>query len=151
MLFNSPELTHEGEIPSKFTRDGENLSIPFNITYISGDTKSLAFIVEDTDDTDNSKVLWMVWNISSDITELKTGDKNLGVVGKNSNFENEWESIAPLDTNEHRYNFKLFALDSFLELDPLTATKEDFYEELGKHQIGNAEFIGKYTKVEVKI
>jgi Raf kinase inhibitor-like YbhB/YbcL family protein len=146
MLFNSPAFTHEGAIPQKYTCDGENMSPPFKIQYVPQDAKSLALIVEDPDAPGGTWTHWMVWNIPMTTTEIAEGVAPAGVIGKNSGGENGWHQICPPD-GEHRYFFKLFALDNELELDPQTATPEQVHQEIEQHTVAKAELMGKYHRI----
>ena len=64
---------------------------------------------------------------------------------------NEWDQICPPDV-EHRYFFKVFALDvEKLELDPDTATREDFYNAMEGHLVKAEEIIGRYIKMSNRV
>ena len=148
MLLNSSALTHNEKIPARYTCDGENFNPPFTISYVPGAAKSLVFIVEDPDAPVGLWIHWLVWNIDPDITEIKENETPKdGVVGLNSGMRNDWDSICPPD-KEHRYFFKLYALDTMLELDSKTAKNEDVVAAMEGHILAKAEFIGKYGKKE---
>lgn len=147
MILNSPDFTHDGELPSRFTCDGENIHPALTLSYVPMQAKSLAIIVEDPDAPAGTWVHWMIWDVSADITEVNAGETPQGVVGKNSSFRNEWDGICPPDA-EHRYFFKVFALDvEKLELDPETATREDFYTAVEEHIVKQEEIVGRYVKI----
>ncbi|MCK9368467.1 YbhB/YbcL family Raf kinase inhibitor-like protein [Candidatus Dojkabacteria bacterium] len=144
MLLNSPTLTHNGTIPVKYTADGENITPPFTISYVPQAAQSLVFLVEDPDAPVGLWVHWMIWNINPNITEMKENEiPRDGIVGMNSSMQNEWDKISPPD-KEHRYFFKLYALDIKLELDPATTKSEDLVAAMEGHTVAKAEFIGKY-------
>ena len=148
MLLNSPTLVHEGEIPKQYTSDGENINPPFTLSYVPQAAQSLVFIVEDPDAPVGLWIHWLVWNIDPNITEIKENAiPKDGVVGLNSSMRNEWDSISPPD-KEHRYFFKLYALDTMLGLDAKTAKNEDLVAAMEGHVVAKAEFIGKYGKKE---
>jgi Raf kinase inhibitor-like YbhB/YbcL family protein len=147
MLLNSPAFTHEGAIPQKYTADGDGINPPLKIQYVPNDAKSLAIIVEDPDAPGGTWTHWLIWNIPTTTTlEITEGVAPTGVVGKNSGGENSWYPINPPD-GEHRYFFRLFALDTELELDPQTATPEEFHNAVEEHTLAKTELMGKYHKV----
>ena len=149
MILNSPELIHEDEIPSRYTSDGENINPPFKFVMVPPVAKSLAFIVEDPDAPAGLWVHWMIWNIPVNTTEILAGQAPKGIVGLNSSHKNDWDQISPPDEGEHRYFFKLYALDIELELDPLTATRDEFHLAIEGHALKTAELMCKYKKPEV--
>jgi len=50
-------------IPKKYTCEGENVSLPLQVSGIPKDTKSLAIIVDDPDAPIGTFVHWVAWNI----------------------------------------------------------------------------------------
>ncbi|MBI2356548.1 YbhB/YbcL family Raf kinase inhibitor-like protein [Candidatus Dojkabacteria bacterium] len=150
MLLNSPSLTHDGEIPSKYTCDGDDILPPFKIFYPPHDALSLVFVVEDHDAPAGIWTHLMVWNIDPSIKEIEEGKVPMGVVGKNSGMTEGWYSICPPE-GEHRYFFKIFALDTKLDLDPETATRDDLLLAMEEHILAKEELMGRYTKVENKV
>ncbi len=147
MLLNSSEIIHEGTLPSKFTCDGDNTTPPFKIAFVPQAAQSLVYMVEDPDAPLGLWTHLMIWDISADITEIEEGKLPEGVVGKNSSEQVGWDNICPPDENEHRYFFKIFALDvEKLEVDPATATRDEVCHAMEDHTVAHAELIGKYKK-----
>ncbi len=147
MQITTPAFESNEEIPQKYTCEGSNINPPFTFTDIPGGTQSLALIVEDPDAPGELWVHWMIWNMPVTNLEILEDSAPKGIFGKNSNGNNSWDSICPPDS-EHRYFFKGFALDTNLNLDPNVATREDFYSVMQGHILGQAEVMGRYTKIE---
>jgi len=63
MRLTSPALADQGQIPRRFTSDGEDLSPPLVFADIPPATKSLALIVDDPDAPDPRapKMTWVHW------------------------------------------------------------------------------------------
>lgn len=147
MLLNSTALTFDSEIPTKYTCDGENIIPPFEISYVPPKAESLVFLVEDPDSPTGLWTHLMVWNINPKTTKIEEGKIPNGIVGKNSAMRRDWDSINPPD-GEHRYFFKLYALDTKLDLNPKTATRDELVAAMEGHILAKEEFVGKYGKKE---
>lgn len=148
MLLNSSDITHEAEIPARYTCKGENLTPSFKLAYVPMNAKSLVFIVEDPDAELGLWTHLMMWDISADLTEIEEGKLPEGVIGRNTNGAHEWDSICPPEDKEHRIYFKIYAVDvEKLELDPDSATREQLLEAMEGHIVAHAEIIGKGGKI----
>jgi len=146
MKIYSSVFENNGKIPSKYTCDGEGINPSLEINDIPENAKSLAFIIEDPDAPVGLWIHWMIWNIQP--VELKIGENDTpqGIIGKNSSGNNCFDDICPPD-REHRYFFKVFALDCEIDLDPNIATREDFYKALEGHIVESCELMGRYKRV----
>ena len=60
MNISSSAFSHNGNIPSKYTCDGANISPPLSFSEVSPQTKSLALIVDDPDAPAKTWVHWLV-------------------------------------------------------------------------------------------
>lgn len=144
MIITSSVFENNGEIPTKYTCEGEFINPPLSIKEIPNDAVCYALIVKDPDAPVGLWVHWMVWNISKDQIEIAEDAVLEGVIGKNSSGNKSWDDICPPD-KEHRYLFKVFALDSEIELNPDTATRDDFYKVVGDHTVAEAQLVGRYN------
>lgn len=150
MKFESTAFEHEGSIPSKYTCDGENISPPLKISDVPEGTKSLVLMMDDPDvpksvRPDGVWDHWLVWNIPAETIEIPEGKEPAGVVGKNTGGKFGYQGSCPPD-KEHRYFFKLYALDTMLELSAGTATKKDLEKAMEGHIIGQTELMGRYNR-----
>ena len=128
MKLTSSGFENEGKIPSKYTCDGKNTNPPLTIAEVPKGTKSLALIMDDPDVPKNIRKdgvwdHWIVFNIPPDLTEIKEGKEPQGTHGLGTGNNTEYYGPCPPD-REHRYFFKLYALDCKLELLE-KATKRD--------------------------
>jgi len=152
MKLTSPALPLNGKIPRKYTCDGDNISPPLNIENVPTTAKSLVLIMDDPDIPDSVKkkfnievwVHWIVFNIPATITEIKEGQNPEGVLGKNTGGKKAYGGPCPPD-REHRYFFKLYALDTKLNL-PEGVTKRQVEEAMQGHILAQAELIGRYQR-----
>ena len=147
MELTSTAFKHGGKIPSKYTCEGENISPPLKIEDAPLDIKSLVLIMDDPDavkPTGKIWVHWVVFNIPPETEEILEGEQPKGIAGEGTRGELEYRGPCPPD-GEHRYFFKLYALDEELSLKE-GATKEDVEEAMEGHILEEAELIGKYKK-----
>ena len=152
LVLKSPVFENGASIPSRFTCDGENMSPPISWSGVPDGTKSLALIA---DDPDVPKILkpdgvfdhWVLFNIPPETTEVTTGG-TAGVSGGNGAGKNQYTGPCPppqYEPSEHRYFFRLYALDTMLAL-PEGASKEEVLAAMQGHIIAQAELMGRYKR-----
>lgn len=132
-------------IPSKYTCDGQNINPQLSIIGIPEGTKSLALIMEDPDATKGNFVHWVLWNIPSDISiidENSIPDKSSE--GINGAGKSGYMGPCPPFGN-HRYFFKVFALDSLLTLYSDTDAQK-LEKEMEGHILDRAYLMGTYER-----
>lgn len=141
----------QGEpIPSIYSCDGDNTSPRLTWTNPPGGTQSFALIFDDPDAPVGTWVHWVLYNLPAETLSLPEAvgpDPTLAngaVHGSNS-----WESIGyggPCPPGgEHRYFFKLYALDGMLALG-VGATKEQLLEAMEGHIVAETELMGTYSR-----
>ncbi len=143
----SPAFEHDEFIPSKYTCDGANVSPALAWEHAPQNTQSFALIVDDPDaPTKTPWVHWIVFNIPADISELTENIEPNAFVQGATNFTNKkgWGGPCP-PSGTHRYFFKLYALDTKLNLS-ITATKEDLLKAMEGHVLDSAELMGHYKR-----
>ncbi len=69
----SPAFEDGGSIPSKYTCDGQDVSVPLQWDAVPGDTKSIALICDDPDAPVGVWVHWVIYNLPGDSTALGEG------------------------------------------------------------------------------
>jgi len=150
----SPSFAHQGEIPSKFTCEGDDVSPALSWSGIPAGTKSLALIVDDPDAPDPKapKITWVHWvlyNIPASATGLPEAVTPAALPAGAQQGTNNWNRTGyggpcpPI--GRHRYFHKLYALDS--ELKGLgAATKDALEKAMEGHILGKAEVVGTYIK-----
>ena len=131
-----------GEIPRECGYKNGNKTPPLTINEIPDGTKSLALIMDDPDAMEPAGkvwVHWVVWNIDPTTTELE----NLTEEGMTDFGEVGYGGPAPPD-KRHTYVFKLYALDSKLDL-PEGSTKSELENAMEGHIIEQAQLTGTYA------
>ena len=150
----SPAFPHNGEIPRRFTCEGEDVSPPLVWSGTPEGTKSFALIVDGTDapDPDASKMTWVHWvlyNLLSSARELAEAvvSEELPVGAEDG--QNDWKNLGyggpcpPI--GRHRYFHKLYALDLVLP-DLGAPTKSELESAMEGHVLAQAELVGTYEK-----
>src|SRR5207249_9097014 len=115
MKISSSAFTHNGSIPAKYTCDGSDSIPPLVFGDVPANTKSLALIVDDPDAPGGTFDHWIVWNIPPATTAVAEGKPPQGISGRNGFGRNGYGGPCP-PSGEHRYQFKVYALDTMLNL-----------------------------------
>ncbi len=145
MKISSPAFENTGEIPSKYTCDGDNVNPPLSFVDIPDGTKSLALTVDDPDAPVGLWVHWLVWNIDPQTNEILENSIPLGSTEGITSFGKAgYGGPCPPD-REHRYFFKLYALDITLDL-PGTEKKDRLENAIQGHILAQAELMGRYDR-----
>lgn len=138
-------------IPEKYTADGADVSPPLSWSDVPANTQSFALIVDDPDAPAGTWVHWVLANIEGETRSINEGvpakETVLGsaVHGKNDFGNYGYGGPAPPSGKPHRYFFKLYALDTILEVDP-GITKDGLMQAMEGHIVGEAELMGKYQR-----
>lgn len=149
MKLTSPAFGHNGKIPPEYTCDGADVSPELHISNVPKNAKSLALIIDDPDVPKNIRlsglwVHWVVWNIPPDTKTIQKGNEPEGI-GGNSDFKRTgYGGPCPPD-REHRYFFKLYALDTELDLAE-GSNKKELENVMEGHIIEKTELIGLYNR-----
>jgi Raf kinase inhibitor-like YbhB/YbcL family protein len=150
----SPAFAPNGEIPSRYTCEGEDLSPPLRWSGVPAGAKSLALVVDDPDAPDprapkRTWVHWVLHSIPPSATGIDEGaepeDLPSGTgVGKNDWGRTEYGGPCP-PIGRHRYFHKLYALD--VDLAGLRSpTKAELEKAMAGHVLARAELVGTYQK-----
>ncbi len=120
MKLSSPAFNDNDFIPDSYTCDGENCNPPLNIAQVPRLTQSLALIVNDPDAPGGDWTHWLVWNLPPITSYVLPHQLPLGAREGLNDFGNtKYDGPCP-PSGTHRYQFSLYALDSVLDLSPLT-------------------------------
>jgi Raf kinase inhibitor-like YbhB/YbcL family protein len=140
-----------GGIPTQFTADGRNDSPPLEWGDPPTGTRSFALVCDDPDAPNGVFTHWLVWNLSPDLRHLSTGVAPAGSLdggahqGKNDFGRLGYGGPAPPPGPQHRYLFKLYALDTTLGLDG-RANRERLIEAMHNHVLGEGILTGMYGR-----
>ena len=145
MFILSPAFLNGNQIPDKYGCHGQDINPPLEFSGVLQETKSLVLIVDDPDAPSGDWVHWLVFNINPQIAGISENAIPAGAtVGLNS-FGNEiYEGPCP-SSGTHRYHFKLYALDTFLNLSA-SAEKSDVLLAMDKHILTQADLMGTYSR-----
>ena len=143
LVITSSAFEHEASIPSLYTCDGDDINPPLKIEGIPKQTESLVIIFDDPDAPKGTWVHWVVFNI--EVTNYIEEDSVPGEQGLNDFKKHNYGGPCP-PLGIHRYFFKVYALDTTLELNK-SATKEDVEMAMEGHVIAMGELIGLYEKM----
>jgi Raf kinase inhibitor-like YbhB/YbcL family protein len=144
--FNSGE-----RIPVEHTCDGENNSPALRWAGLPEGTQSLALIFDDPDAPRGAFSHWVVYNMNPDLESLErsipAGERlsRIGMQGRNDYGNVQYEGPCPPRGSEHRYYFRLFALDTELDLMP-GATRAQVMDAMEGHILDQTELIGSYGR-----
>lgn len=144
---HSTVFSHNGHIPPEYTCEGKDINPPIEVDNIPEGTRTLALIVEDPDATKGVFDHWLVWNISPN--EAIVEQSNPGISGTNSFGHTGYGGPCP-PSGAHRYFFKVYALDTKLDL-LAGADKKALLEAMQDHILAEGELMGYYQKRKVQL
>jgi Raf kinase inhibitor-like YbhB/YbcL family protein len=156
LALKSEAFAQGGEIPAKYTCQGEDLSPPLSWADAPPGTKSFALIVDDPDAPDPRApkmtwVHWVLYNIPANATGIVQGAGNTngalppGTAAGLTDFKKTGYGGPCPPIGRHRYFFKLYALDTVLG-DLSRPTKNALENAMAGHIIGKAELMGTDEK-----
>lgn len=145
MKITSSAFEHNSRIPQKYTCDGENINPPLSFSDIPPNTKSLTLIMDDPDAPTKTWVHWIVYNIGSQTSEVKENSVPQNGIEGVTDFGNKGYGGPCPPSGTHRYFFKLYALDSMIDL-PEGANKKMLEEKIHRQIIDKAELVGLYKR-----
>jgi Raf kinase inhibitor-like YbhB/YbcL family protein len=132
-------------IPSKYTCDGENVNPPLLIGDVPENAKSLVLIVDDPDASRGAFVHWTVWNIDPHIKEIKENSCPQNAVEGRTDFGRPGYGGPCPPSGTHRYFFKLFALNTTLDIDTSTEAA-DLEREIENNILTKTQLVGLYRR-----
>ena len=134
-------------IPIEYTCDGDDTNPLLTMIEVPPEAVSLALIVDDPDAPEGTFTHWLVWNIDPIIEEIEEGEIPTGAeVGLNSAGMRSYTGPCP-PSGQHRYFFKLYALDRELDVS-ISAQREEIDKAMEPHIIARAELLGIYGRGE---
>lgn len=161
MQLTSSELEHGAPVDPVYTADGKDISPPLSWSGAPAGTESFALICDDPDAPSPKRpdpqpwVHWVLFNIPADVTRLPEGmsaaaepEEVPGVrQGVNSASKVGYQGPAPpAGSGQHRYFFKLYALDTTLDRPAGTTTKKELLDAMSGHVLAEGELMGVYER-----
>ena len=150
MELKSSAFEAGGMIPPKYTCDGPDVSPSLSWSDVPARAKSLALIADDPDAPRGTWVHWVAWNIPANARALeedvpKRDTLPNGMKQGTTDFQSIGYGGPCPPSGTHRYFFKLYALDTTLNLPPST-TKKDLEKAIQGHLLAKVELMGKYAR-----
>jgi Raf kinase inhibitor-like YbhB/YbcL family protein len=138
-------------VPRLHTCDGEDLSPPLTWTGVPVTTRSFALIADDPDAPRGTWVHWLLWNLPADAAELGAGVPTRPELpsgarqGINDSGDIGYGGPCPPPGKPHRYFFRLYALDTSLNLPP-GVDRSDLEAAFDGHVLAQAVLMGTYQR-----
>ena len=150
----STAFSQGGDIPSRYTCEGDDTAPPLQWRGVPDGTRSLALIVDDPDAPDPAHpqrtwVHWVLYDIPPSASGLSETGKPLPEGTREG--VNDWGRpgyggpCPPI--GRHRYFFKLYALDSMLS-DQHAPKKAALEKAMQGHVLAQCELMGTYQKAK---
>lgn len=154
LILSSPDIQNNQVIPSEFTGEGEDVVPRMQWSNVPTNAKSLVLICDDPDAPEGTWVHWVVYNIPATAKNLNFLKKsNTKTANGTMQGINSWPDapdnlgykgpMPPAGSGIHHYHFKLYALDTMLDLKP-RATKKQVEEAMKGHIISQTTLVGLY-------
>ncbi len=136
-----------GPIPVKYTGEGEDCSPPLAWTGLPAGAIELALICEDPDAPGAEPwVHWVRYHIPAATSGLREEVTGEALEGINSSGTMGYRGpMPPVGDGVHRYIFRIYALDTSLEL-ATAATKKELLEAMEGHVLATGELVGTYER-----
>jgi Raf kinase inhibitor-like YbhB/YbcL family protein len=138
-------------IPPQYTGDGSDASPPLRWNGVPPGAGSLALLCEDPDAPRRTWTHWVAFNLPAGSRELSGGiarqDQlpNGASQGTNDFGKVGYGGPAPPPGRPHRYFFRLYALDTKLDLAP-GATRQELLEAMKGHVLAEGQIMGTYGR-----
>ena len=152
LTLTSTAFESEGMIPAQYTCDGADVSPPLAWSHVPAGTETLVLIVDDPDAPGGTWVHWVLFNIPSYVEKLDEGIPALNQLKNGAqhgitDFRNIGYGGPCPSSGTHRYDFKLYALDTELNLKP-GCIKRDAVNAMQGHILGEAVLMGTYKRAQ---
>jgi hypothetical protein len=151
LRLESDVIQAEGTIPQLYTCDGSDVSPPLSWSEPPTGTQSLALIFDDVDAPVGTWVHWVLFNIPAQARSLpEVVPAEPAVAGLGEHGSNSWGNLGyggpcPPKGGPHRYTFRLYALDTTLDLEA-GASRADLDRAMEGHILGAGQLVGRYGR-----
>lgn len=142
MKAKSDSFDDGGIIPSRYSCQGDDVNPSLIISDVPPGARTLVLIVDDPDAPMGTWTHWTVWNIEP--MEVIREDSIPGTQGKNDFGKNDYGGPCP-PSGTHRYFFKIYAMDSRLDLDE-GASRSMLEESMKGHVLEKCSLMGRYKR-----
>jgi Raf kinase inhibitor-like YbhB/YbcL family protein len=140
----TPAFQAGGDVAAKFTCNGANVNPELKINGVPNEAKSLVLIVDDPDAPRGLFTHWIVWNIDPKATDIGENSAPAGgIQGTNDFGKRNYGGPCP-PSGTHRYFFKIYALDTKLDLKP-SARRAELDVAMPGHTLAQGELMARYS------
>jgi Raf kinase inhibitor-like YbhB/YbcL family protein len=150
IIIESTAFKHKQPIPEQYTCDGADISPPLSWSNVPAGTKSIVLICDDPDAPAKTWVHWVVYALPATIDSLpenmpKTDTLPIGGKQGKTDFNRVgWNGPCP-PGGTHRYFFRLYAIDTTLNL-PAGKTRAEIEKSMNGHILATGELVGTYAR-----
>ncbi len=149
LKITSSSFHADDRIPARFTCEGADVSPALSWNDPPAGTRSFALVVNDPDAPSGNFIHWVIYNLPASTRSLpervpQTDDAQGGQQGTNSFRKTGYNGPCPPPGSMHRYFFRLYALDSTLNLQQPTA--DDLQSSIQGHILGHGEIMGRFRR-----
>lgn len=148
MKLSSFAFSEGQRIPPRYSRDGEDINPPLLIEGVPPTAESLVLLVDDPDAPGRLFNHWIVFNIPPGTTEIPEGTCPINALQGRNDYGEECYGGPQPPSGEHRYFFKIYALDKKLSL-PSGAKREAVYKEMHGHILDETQLMGRFPSVQL--
>jgi Raf kinase inhibitor-like YbhB/YbcL family protein len=147
----SPAFSPGTTIPQFHTCDGQDFSPELAWHGVPAGTRSLALICDDPDAPGGDWVHWVVFNIPPVVERLAGGIDGRAEItpggrqGRNDFGRLGYGGPCPPPGKPHRYFFRIYALDTALDLPPGT-TRDELRAAMKGHVLAEGGLMGTYGR-----
>jgi Raf kinase inhibitor-like YbhB/YbcL family protein len=141
---------HAMSMSDKYTCDDVDISPPLEWKNAPAGTKGFAIICETPDAPTGNWVQWVIYDIPADITNLpqslpKTGQLDFGAKQGKNDFDQVGYSGPCLPAGQHRFFFRVYAMDALTNLKE-GVKKEELVEAMKGHILAEGSLMGIYAR-----
>ena len=151
----SPAFAEGGQLPIRFTMDGESISPPLHWVGVPENAAELVLLIEDADSpTLNPLVHAIVWRIAPGDGALEEGAMPIETeqvlspsMGVNSYLRIGYlPPDPPAGHGSHRYAFQIFALAAPLTIETIAPGRTELVDALRVHALAKGLLIATYER-----
>ena len=141
---------HARSMSDKYTCDDVDISPPLEWKNAPAGTKAFAIICETPDAPTGNWVQWLIYDIPADITSLpqavpKTGQLENGAKQGKNDFDQVGYFGPCLPAGEHRFFFRVYALDGLTNLKE-GVKKEELVQAMKGRILAEGALMGVYSR-----
>ena len=147
VVLRSPQFSDHAMMPSRMTRDGDNISPALTWSTPPDGTEELVLVVEDRDVPNGPLVHWLVTGIDPNVTSIDEGTPPPRVrVWKNSFGQESYTGpLPPVGDGPHRYFFRLYALGERAAMPP-EGDMSALRDHLDRTALATGTVVGLYAR-----